>query len=157
MQAQGIGLSGDRDGGVGPGNLPAVQVATDIDRRVSANDLWLTGWILLEQGDVDQAEIQARDSWEIGHQLGEQYTQASAESVWVDVLVMRGVIGAAFEMFDQAIPGKIQRRRALLQHLVLELPTRGCPSPPHLAQALEVSERTIAQDLAALKCGHPIK
>jgi predicted ATPase/DNA-binding SARP family transcriptional activator len=88
--------------------LEAIQAATVLDRQIEkriglANDLWLTAWILLEQGDYEPAEAAVRESLEICRSFGDRYTQAMAESVMVDVLVAQGAIGPAFEMFEHAI------------------------------------------------------
>jgi DNA-binding SARP family transcriptional activator len=53
---------------------------------------------------------------------------------------------------DEAIPGKVERRRARLLRLLQEARAQGAaPTSENLAQALGVSLRTVAADLAALK------
>lgn len=55
---------------------------------------------------------------------------------------------------DEAIPDKVNRRRQRLARLLNEAASQGArPTYSSLAQALAVSVRTIAQDLAAI--GHP--
>jgi DNA-binding SARP family transcriptional activator len=56
---------------------------------------------------------------------------------------------------DDAIPGKVDRRRARLLRLLQEaLECGAAPASEHLAQALGVSLRTIAGDLATLEAEH---
>ena len=88
--------------------LEAIRPATELDRQLNnrkalSDDLWLTGWVLLEQGDLGQAEAACRESLEISGSCGDRYTQMFGESVLVDVLVTRGALGPAFEMFAHAI------------------------------------------------------
>jgi len=53
---------------------------------------------------------------------------------------------------DEAIPGKVARRRARLRRLLQEARDQGAaPTNESLAQALGVSVRTIAEDLSAIK------
>jgi len=55
---------------------------------------------------------------------------------------------------DNEIPGKVGRRRHQLQRLLAEAARQGAsPAHSHLADALGVSRRTIAQDMAELR--HP--
>ncbi len=56
---------------------------------------------------------------------------------------------------DEAIRGKVERRRARILRLLQEaLECEAAPTGEHLAQALGVSARTIASDLAALEAEH---
>jgi hypothetical protein len=53
---------------------------------------------------------------------------------------------------DRAIPDKVARRRHQLERLLAEAgQAGGAPTHRHLAEALGVSERTIALDLAVLR------
>jgi len=77
----------------------------------------------------------------------------------VDVALPRSGRGLAVEVSwttwlpaDAAIPDKVERRRRQITRLVAEAGQAGAePTQRHLAQALGVSERTLAQDLAVLK------
>jgi hypothetical protein len=53
---------------------------------------------------------------------------------------------------DEAFQGKVERRRHQLKRLLEEARDQGAsPAYKHLAQALGVSVRTIAEDMAALR------
>lgn len=86
----------------------AIQSAIALDRQlgdriVLARNLWLVAWIALEQGDLDQAEINCHEALEISTSVGDRYSEIAAESVQVDLMVAQGKIGQAFDLFGRTI------------------------------------------------------
>ena len=86
----------------------AAMASTEINRLVDdrpalARDLITTGWILLEQDDIEHAEPYCQEALRISRALGKRIDEAFALDILANLLCERGSLGPALEMYNQAL------------------------------------------------------